>query len=599
MRVTERRVGVIGVLTIAAVTGLGAQTLPYKLVENWGALPAGEAWGEVTGVEIDRTGTIIAVRRSEPPVVELDASGKVLKTWGQGMFVWPHGFRIDRDGNLWVTDGRAEGGKGQQVFKLARDGRVLLTLGTKGVGGETPSTFDGPCDVAIGENGAIFVADGHRNNRVVKFSKDGTFIKAWGSKGEGPGQFQTPHAIAIDSRGRLFVADRGNRRIQILRPGRQVPGRVGAVRPPQRDSHYPRRHDVRSGHPGQARRGRRQRPRWFGARRHRGHASGERGRRSRRRGVRRETTTGRTLRKFVNASSGAWFGVPLPAGLGNPHRPILDVSALKPAAAAVPPGEEGYRELAGAAIRGHLEAIIGFSKADRARGEKAWGRITGFRAADETHAWVLQQFQAAGQIWRFQPPRFACTVDRSSMEPTLGDPLPRTFGRVSLRRLVPADHPTFQAYRHDASVGQYQDWAPLSDGDASQFIADMSHVALFPRGQWVQLAIADRRTNELIGDLGICVAADGVSAELGITLASAAQGTGFATDALQAAIHLTFDQTAVSRISAVVDARNLPAIRLLERVGMRRVESVAAVFREQSCVEHIYALRRESLRHSP
>ena len=216
MRVTKRRIGVIGVLTMAAVTGLGAQTLPYKLVENWGALPGGEAWGEVTGVEIDRTGTIIAVRRSEPPVVELDASGKVLKTWGQGMFVWPHGFRIDRDGNLWVTDGRAEGGKGQQVFKLARDGRVLLTLGTKGVGGETPATFDGPCDVAIGENGAIFVADGHRNNRVVKFSKDGTFIKAWGSKGEAPGQFQTPHAIAIDSRGRLFVADRGNRRIQIF-----------------------------------------------------------------------------------------------------------------------------------------------------------------------------------------------------------------------------------------------------------------------------------------------------------------------------------------------------------------------------------------------
>ena len=147
------------------------------------------------------------MRRSEPPVIELDASGKVLKTWGQGMFVWPHGFRIDRDGNLWVTDGRAEGGKGQQVFKLARDGRVLLTLGTKGIGGETPSTFDGPCDVAIGENGAIFVADGHRNNRVVKFTRDGTFVKAWGRKGEGPGEFQTPHAIAIDSRGRLFVAN--------------------------------------------------------------------------------------------------------------------------------------------------------------------------------------------------------------------------------------------------------------------------------------------------------------------------------------------------------------------------------------------------------
>jgi hypothetical protein len=94
--------------------------------------------------------------------------------------------------------------------------------------------------------------------------------------------------------------------------------------------------------------------------------------------------------------SGAWFGVPLPAGLGDPHRPILDVSGARTAPAVVPAGEQGNTELAGAAVRKHLEAIVGFSHADRARGEKAWGRITGFRAADETHAWVLQQFKAAG-----------------------------------------------------------------------------------------------------------------------------------------------------------------------------------------------------------
>ena len=92
----------------------------------------------------------------------------------------------------------------------------------------------------------------------------------------------------------------------------------------------------------------------------------------------------------------AWFGVPLPAGLGDPHRPILDVTRATPPAAVVPPGEEAHRELAGTVIRKHLEAIVGFAVADRARGEKAWGRITGFRAADETHAWVLQQFRAAG-----------------------------------------------------------------------------------------------------------------------------------------------------------------------------------------------------------
>src|SRR5262249_7705064 len=64
--------------------------------------------------------------------------------------------------------------------------------------------------------------------------------------------------------------------------------------------------------------------------------------------------------------------------------------------AIVPTGEEGYRDLMGASIRQNLEAIVGISRADRARGEKAWGRITGFRAADETHAWVLDQFKKAG-----------------------------------------------------------------------------------------------------------------------------------------------------------------------------------------------------------
>ena len=98
----------------------------------------------------------------------------------------------------------------------------------------------------------------------------------------------------------------------------------------------------------------------------------------------------------AQAPTTGWFGVPLPAGLGDPHRPILDVATLKPAPATVPPGEDINRDLIGATIRKDLEAIVGFSKADRARGEQAWGRITGFRAADETHAWVLQQFTAAG-----------------------------------------------------------------------------------------------------------------------------------------------------------------------------------------------------------
>lgn len=95
-------------------------------------------------------------------------------------------------------------------------------------------------------------------------------------------------------------------------------------------------------------------------------------------------------------TSSAWFGIDLPRGLGDAHHAILDVSAKTPSPAVVPPGEESYRELAGSALHQHLEAIVGFSKADRARGEKAWGRITGFPGADATHEWVRQQFSAAG-----------------------------------------------------------------------------------------------------------------------------------------------------------------------------------------------------------
>jgi len=205
-----------GLAVAFAVTAALAAADSYTLVDGWGTLPAGQTWGEVTGVDIDSKGTIIAVRRSEPPILEFDSTGKLLKSWGEKMFAWPHGFRIDKDGNLWITDGRTAEGRGQQVFKMSRDGRVLLTLGTKGQAGEGPNLFNGPCDVAIGNNGDIFIADGHQGSRVAKFSRDGKFIKTWGTKGEGPGQFNVPHAIAIDSRGRVFVADRGNRRIQIF-----------------------------------------------------------------------------------------------------------------------------------------------------------------------------------------------------------------------------------------------------------------------------------------------------------------------------------------------------------------------------------------------
>jgi DNA-binding beta-propeller fold protein YncE len=188
-----------------------AQNTTYQLAENWAQLPGGTNWGPVAAVAVDSHGTIFAFRRNEPSVWQFDSTGKFQKSWGEKMFVWTHGFRVDRNGFLWATDGR-----GHQVFKFSPDGKVLLTLGKKDVGGDTPDTFNRPTDVVVAPNGDFFISDGYVNSRVVKFNKEGRFIKTWGTKGTGPGQFTLPHTIVMDSRGRLFVGDRENRRIQIF-----------------------------------------------------------------------------------------------------------------------------------------------------------------------------------------------------------------------------------------------------------------------------------------------------------------------------------------------------------------------------------------------
>jgi DNA-binding beta-propeller fold protein YncE len=201
---------------------------PYRTTRDWGQPPAGVKWAAVTAVEAAPDGTIYVVHRCfanscagrvEAPVLKYDPSGKLLKSWGEGMFNFPHGATVDRDGNLWLTDARGEGGKGHQVFKFSPDGKVLMTLGRAGVSGSGPDLFDQPTDVVVAPNGDIFVTDSHRNgknNRVVRFDRTGKYVKEWGGKGSGPGQISEPHTIAMDSRGRLFVGDRENNRIQIF-----------------------------------------------------------------------------------------------------------------------------------------------------------------------------------------------------------------------------------------------------------------------------------------------------------------------------------------------------------------------------------------------
>jgi DNA-binding beta-propeller fold protein YncE len=228
---------------------------PYHLVEGWPTLPAnmnGGHWGEVIRVSIDRAGNVwvfhrcfnvvppgsaVCINRGEanPPILEFDPSGKLLKSFGVGLFAYPHGFTIDSDGNLWASDvndkaivlgmsaKNADGVvMGQEVLKLSPEGKILMTLGKEGVAGDGPDTFDRPTGVAIAPNGDIFVSDGHapnahNNARIMKFTKDGQFIKSWGRLGPEPGNFNEPHDIFIGgSQAHVYVADRKNKRIQVF-----------------------------------------------------------------------------------------------------------------------------------------------------------------------------------------------------------------------------------------------------------------------------------------------------------------------------------------------------------------------------------------------
>ncbi len=217
----------------SAVLGQAASAPnPYKWDEGWKPeLPAGREWGSTAGVGVDREGNIYVAERcggnplgcagkSIDPIVKLAPSGRFLSAFGGGLFVQPHGLYVDRDGNIWATDVNAKDGVGHQVFKFSPSGKVLLKLGRAGVAGAGPDTFNQPSAVVVAANGDIFVADGHlgdnSNQRIVKFTKDGKFIKTWGRNGTGPGEFDGPHAIAMDSQGRVFVADRSNNRIQIF-----------------------------------------------------------------------------------------------------------------------------------------------------------------------------------------------------------------------------------------------------------------------------------------------------------------------------------------------------------------------------------------------
>jgi len=232
---------------------------PYQTIEGYFKLPEGRTWGSTSAVDVSPDGKFIWVAERcgantcwDPAggkmspldvVLKFDQSGKLVTSFGAGLMVFPHGIHVDRQGNVWVTDGndnlprRRPGAPadaplppapakvvGHQVYKFSPDGKLLLTLGKAGGNPADsvadPGSFYQPNDVITLPNGDILVAEGHNDgtmsHRIVHFSKDGKYLSQFGKRGNGPGEFMQPHALALDSQGRLFVGDRGNNRVQIM-----------------------------------------------------------------------------------------------------------------------------------------------------------------------------------------------------------------------------------------------------------------------------------------------------------------------------------------------------------------------------------------------
>jgi DNA-binding beta-propeller fold protein YncE len=204
---------------------------PYHVEEGWAKL--GRKFGGVSAVDMDPDGKSVwvfercgmsddgcAKVKTLDPVLEFDSSGKLVRSWGKGDFLYPHGIFVGRDHHVWLVEGISQSNVVADVIhEYTADGKLLRTMGASGTKGDSTDRFNGVSDVVVVPDGSIFVADGHSdvtNNRILKYDHNGKFLLSWGKLGSGPGEFSAPHGLAMDREGRLYVADRNNNRIQIF-----------------------------------------------------------------------------------------------------------------------------------------------------------------------------------------------------------------------------------------------------------------------------------------------------------------------------------------------------------------------------------------------
>ena len=206
-----------------ATVGTGRYT--YTPVMDWAKLPPGETFAMVSAVATDSQGRVYAFQRKDPPVVVFDQDGEFLTSWGNGAFIFPHGFHI-ADDVVYVTDRDSS-----VCIMYTLDGKPVQMLGRHGqhsdTGCENPGDlvpraagpFNYPSELVPAPSGDLYVSDGYRNARVHRFSADGHLKSSWGQPGKtGPGHFHLPHSLLVAGDGAVVVCDRENHRIQVFSP---------------------------------------------------------------------------------------------------------------------------------------------------------------------------------------------------------------------------------------------------------------------------------------------------------------------------------------------------------------------------------------------
>jgi NHL repeat len=196
----------------------GSPPLQLKLTEFAISAPS-SAWKieMASSVAVDSKGLIYILQRGADadPVIVVDRHGRIVRSWGRGLYKIPHSIRIDGEGSVWTVDAGSS-----MVYKFSPEGKQLLEINVGGLPTSPRSPFCGTTDIAFARD-RILIADGYANARIVEYTNAGKRLREWGAPGEAPGQFRIPHAIAIDHEGIIYVADRENGRIQRFSPERK------------------------------------------------------------------------------------------------------------------------------------------------------------------------------------------------------------------------------------------------------------------------------------------------------------------------------------------------------------------------------------------